>query len=230
MEYSDVLDAVEGKNMSKIRVLIAEDHTIVRQGFRKLVEGYDGFEVVGEAEDGLEAIEKAKALLPDIVIMDITMPELNGVEAARQIKKILPEVKIVILTMYADKKYINQALHAGAVCYLDKKSADTDLIAALQAAYHNEAFLSPSIHKIVVEDYVQHSKPEAEPNSLELLTPAERLILQLVAEGKGNKEMAHRLSISINTVRNHRANIRKKLNIHDVAGLTKYAVKKGLIK
>lgn len=216
--------------MSKIRVLIAEDHTIVRQGLYTLLKSHDNFEVVGEAKDGIEAIEKAKELLPDIVLMDITMPALNGVEATRQIKKILPEVKVVVLTMHTDKDYVHQILQSGAACYLDKESADTDLIAALQAAYHNKVFLSPSVSKIVVEDYVHHSKHEVETDSLELLTPRERAILQLVAEGCSNKEIARRLSVSVNTINNHRANIMRKLDIHDTAGLIRYSVKKGLIK
>lgn len=216
--------------MSKIRVLIAEDHTIVRQGLLTLLKSHDNFEVVGEAKDGIDAIEKAKELFPDIVLMDITMPGLNGVEATRKIKKILPEVKVVILTMHTDKDYVHQTFQAGATCYLDKESADTDLIAALQAAHHNKAFLSPSISKIVVENYVQHSKQETETDSLELLTSRERAILQLIAEGYSNKEIAHRLSISVNTINNHRANIMKKLDIHDTSGLIRYSVKKGLIK
>lgn len=216
--------------MSKINVLIAEDHTIVRQGLYSLLQSHDGFEVVGEAKDGVEAIEKTKKLLPDIVIMDISMPVLNGVEATKQIKKMFPEVKVVILTMHTDKDYIRQVFQAGAACYLSKESADTDLIAALYAAYHNKAFLSPAVSKIVVNNYVHHSKQEAETDSLEVLTSRERAILQLVAEGNSNKDIACRLSISINTINNHRAKIMRKLGIHDISGLTRYAVKKGLIK
>ncbi|MGR3309478.1 MAG: response regulator [Candidatus Brocadiales bacterium] len=215
--------------MSKIRVLIAEDHTIVRQGLSTLLRSHGSFEVVGEAKDGIEAIVKAKELLPDIILMDITMPGLSGVEATRQIKKTHPGVKIVILTMHTSKDYIHQSFQAGATCYLDKESADTDLIAALQAAYCNKAFFSPSISKIIMENYVYHTKHGTETDSLELLTPRERVIMQLICEGSSKKEIARRLYISVNTVNNHKANIMKKLKIHDTANLIRYAAKKGLI-
>jgi two-component system response regulator NreC len=216
--------------MSKIKVLIAEDHTIVRQGLYTLLKSHGNFEVIAEAKDGIEAIEKTKKLLPDIVVMDITMPVLNGIEATRQLKKLFPEIKVVILTMHTDKDYIRQAFQAGATCYLNKESADTDLIAALYAAYHNKTFLTPTISKIVAEGYVHDSKRGAESNSYELLTLREKTVLQLVAEGHSNKEMASRLSISANTINNHKSHIMRKLNIHDTAGLTRYAIKKGLIK
>lgn len=215
--------------MSKIRVLIAEDHTIVRQGISTLLKSHGGFEVVGEAKDGIEAIKKTDALLPDTIVMDITMPGLNGVEATREIKRTHPEVRIVILSMHSDLDHIHKIFQAGATGYLNKESADTDLIAALQAAYENKVFLSPSISKIVVENYVQHSKYKQKPDSLDTLTIKERSILQLIAEGHCNKEIARRLSVSLNTINNQRAKIMQKLNIHDVAGLTRFAAKKGLI-
>jgi DNA-binding NarL/FixJ family response regulator len=216
--------------MSKIKVLIAEDHTIVRQGLYTLLKSHGNFEVIAEAKDGIEAIEKTKVFLPDIVVMDITMPGLNGVEATRQIKKTFPWIKIVVLTMHNDNDYIRQVFQAGATCYLNKESADSDLIAALEAAYHNQTFLCPTASKIVVENYINQSEKETVQDSFELLTLREKIILQLIAEGHSNKEMATRLNISINTINNHRSHIMKKLDIHDTATLTKYALKRGLTK
>lgn len=216
--------------MSKIRVLIVEDHTIVRQVLSTLLNSQEDFEVVGEAKDGIEAIEKTVELIPDAVVMDITMPGLNGIEATRQIKKQFPDTKVVILTMHMDKDYIRQVFNAGATCYLNKESADTDLITALHAAYYNNAYLCPNISKILMENNIQHSKDEVLHDSFEKLTPREKSVLQLIAEGQGNKDIAERLNLSINTINNHRSNIMKKLDIHDIAGLTRYSVKKGLIK
>ncbi len=217
--------------MSKTRVLLADDHTIVRQGLRALLDSQEDIEVVGEAEDGRQAIENVKQLVPDIVVMDITMPSLNGIEATRQIKKLNPEIKVLVLTVHINEEYIYQVFQAGASGYLLKESAVSDLVSAINVAKKGEIFLSPSISKIIVKDYMKHAEGESGGfNSLNLLTGREREILQLIAEGRTNKETAHLLKLSVKTVDVHRAHIMGKLNIHDVTGLVKYSIKKGLIK
>ncbi|MGR3309479.1 MAG: response regulator [Candidatus Brocadiales bacterium] len=216
--------------MAKIRVLLVEDHTIVRQGLCMLLNAHDDFEVVGEAKDGIEAIEKTTEQRPDIVVMDITLPGLNGIEATRQIKSQFPEIKVVVLTMHNDKDYIRKVFQAGATCYLSKESADAEFISTLLSAYHNKAYLCPKISKLILENSIHQSRFKKATESLDLLTVREKIILQLIAEGHSSKEVANRLSISVNTINNHRSNIMKKLNIHDATGLTRYAVKKGLIK
>lgn len=217
--------------MSKTRVLLADDHTIVRQGLRALLDSQEDIEVVGEAEDGRQAIENVKQLVPDIVVMDITMPSLNGIEATRQIKKLNPEIKVLVLTVHINEEYIYQVFQAGASGYLLKESAVSDLVSAINVAKKGEIFLSPSISKIIVKDYMKHAEGGSGGfNSLNLLTGREREILQLIAEGRTNKETAHLLKLSVKTVDVHRAHLMGKLNIHDVTGLVKYSIKKGLIK
>jgi DNA-binding NarL/FixJ family response regulator len=216
--------------MNKIRVLLAEDHTIVRKGLRSLLDGEAGIEVIGEAEDGREAVEKVGQLLPDVVLMDITMPSLNGLEATRQIKKRFPEVKVVILTMHANEEYIFQILRAGASGYLVKQAAPTELLSAIQAAYRGESFLSPSISRKVIAEYIQQAEATAEKDSYDQLTDREREVLQLIAEGHPNREIADLLHISVKTVETHRANLMDKLDIHSTAELTRYAIRKGVIK
>jgi two-component system response regulator NreC len=216
--------------MDKIRVLLAEDHTIVRKGLRSLLDGEAGIEVIGEAEDGREAVEKVGQLLPDVVLMDITMPSLNGLEATRQIKKRFPEVKVVILTMHANEEYIFQILRAGASGYLVKQAAPTELLSAIQAAYRGESFLSPSISRKVIEEYIQQAEATAEKDSYDQLTDREREVLQLIAEGHPNREIAELLHISVKTVGTHRANLMDKLDIHSTAELTQYAIRKGVIE
>jgi two-component system response regulator NreC len=216
--------------MNKIRVLLAEDHTIVRKGLRSLLDGEAGIEVIGEAEDGREAVEKVGQLLPDVVLMDITMPSLNGLEATRQIKKRFPEVKVVILTMHANEEYIFQILRAGASGYLVKQAAPTELLSAIQAAYRGESFLSPSISRKVIEEYIQQAEATAEKDSYDQLTDREREVLQLIAEGHPNREIAELLHISVKTVGTHRANLMDKLDIHSTAELTQYAIRKGVIE
>ena len=215
--------------MNKIRVLLAEDHTIVRKGLRSLLDGEAGIEVIGEAEDGREAVEKVQQLLPDVVLMDIAMPGLNGLEATRQIKKRFPEVKVVILTMHANEEYIFQILRAGASGYLVKQAAPTELLSAIQAAYQGESFLSPSISRKVIEEYIQQAEATAENDSYDQLTDREREVLQLIAEGHPNREIAELLHISVKTVETHRANLMDKLDIHSTAELTQYAIRKGVI-
>ncbi|MCK5254596.1 MAG: response regulator transcription factor [Deltaproteobacteria bacterium] len=214
--------------MKNIKVVIADDHTILRQGIKALLDNQEGIEVVGEAKDGREAIKTIEELLPDVILMDIAMPGLNGLEATRRIKKKFPKVKVVVLTMHANEEYIFQILNAGADGYLVKETAFQDLISAINAVHKGEAFMSPSISKKVMTDYIQRAQGE-EKVGFDTLTTREREILQLVAEGNSNKKIAEALFISPKTVETHRAHIMDKLNIHDRAGLIKYAIRKGMI-
>jgi two-component system response regulator NreC len=216
--------------MSPIKVLLAEDHTIVRKGIRSLLDGVTDIEVIGEAEDGREAVEKVGQLLPDVVLMDNTMPILNGLEATRQIKKQFPHIMVLILTMHTDEEYIFQFLQAGASGYLVKKTAPKELVSAIKAVYRGDSFLSPSISKKVIEEYLRHGREtDARKDSYTQLTDREREVLQLIAEGFSNKEIAEQLHLSIKTVGNHRLNLMEKLDIHNVSDLTKYAIRKGII-
>jgi len=214
--------------MRKIKVVVADDHTILRQGIKALLDNQEGIEVVGEAKDGREAIKTIEELLPDVILMDIAMPGLNGLEATRRIKKKFPKTKVVVLTMHANEEYIFQILNAGADGYLVKETAFQDLISAINAVHKGEAFMSPSISKKVMTDYIQRAQGE-EKVGFDTLTTREREILQLVAEGNSNKKIAEALFISPKTVETHRAHIMDKLNIHDRAGLIKYAIRKGMI-
>ncbi len=212
-----------------VRVLLAEDHTIVRKGLRSLLNGEAGIEVIGEAEDGREAVEKVQQLLPDVVLMDIAMPGLNGLEATRQIKKRFPEVQVLILTMHANEEYVFQILRAGASGYVVKQAAPTELISAIRAAYRGDSFLSPSISKTIIQEYIRQAEAMAEKESYDKLTNREREVLQLIAEGRSNREIAGLLHISVKTVETHRANLMAKLDIHSTAELTQYAIRKGMI-
>jgi two-component system response regulator NreC len=215
--------------MPKIKVLLAEDHTIVRKGIRSLLDGEPDIEVVGEAEDGREAVEKVEELSPDIVLMDITMPHLNGLDATRQIKKMFPEVKVLGLTMYTNEEYILQLLQAGASGYLVKQTAPDELVSAIQAAHRGEAFLSPAVSKTIIEEYLRHNETTIQEDSYDKLTIREREILQLVTEGYSNREISEKLHISIKTVGVHRTNLMEKLDIHNTPELVKYAIRKGII-
>lgn len=216
--------------MNKIRVLIADDHTILREGVRTLLELYDDIEVVGEAADGKEAVEKAAQLCPDIVLMDIAMPGLGGLEATVEIRKISPKTRILVLTQYDDREYIYRFLKVGAAGYVLKKAAGTELVSAIRSVHQGGTFLYPSIASKVVEGYIRGEEPQAEEAAYERLTDREKQVLKLVAEGHGNKEIAELLSLSIKTVMGHRANIMEKLGIHNRTELVKYAIRKGLIQ
>jgi two-component system response regulator NreC len=213
--------------MSKIRVLLAEDHTIVRKGLRSLLDDEGGIEVVGEAEDGQQAIELVQRLLPDVVLMDITMPVLNGLEATRQIKKLFPQVKVVVLTVHSTEEYIFQILRAGASGYVVKQAAVSELVQAIQTVCRGDSFLSPSISRQVVEEYGRRA--EAMEDKYNKLTDREREVLQLITEGRSNREMATLLRISVKTVEAHRSRLMDKLGIHSTAELTRYALRKGII-
>ncbi len=217
--------------MSKIRVLLADDHTIVRQGLIALLESHEDIEVVGEAENGRQAFEKTEQISPDIVVLDITMPYLNGIEATRKIKKLNPEIKVIVLTVHDSEEYVHQILQAGASGYLLKESAVSDLVSAINAVNIGDVFLSPTISKVVVNDYIKHTGGESRAiDSLDVLTSREREVLQLIAEGHTNREVARLLKLSVKTINVHRTRIKEKLNISNTVGLVKYSIKKGMIK
>ena len=212
-----------------IRILLADDHTVMRNGLRLLLERQPNLKVVGEAADGREAVELCASDPPDVVVMDIAMPHLNGVEAARQIVNQNPKIAVAILSMHSDESYVIRSLKAGARAYLLKDSAEADLIEAIHAITNGKSFFSPAVSRILKEDYVrQLDKMDAE-DTYELLTNREREVLQLVAEGKSNKEVANLLNLSLYTVETHRTHILQKLNLHSVPELILYAVRKGII-
>lgn len=215
--------------MTRIKVLLAEDHTIVRKGIRALLDDVSDIEVVGEAENGREAIEQTARLSPDVVLMDHTMPVLNGLEATRQIKQQFPDIMVLILTMHTDEEYIFRFLQAGASGYLVKKTAPKELVSAINAIYRGDSYLSPTISKKVIDEYLRHAGQASQPDNYSLLTNREREILQLIAEGFSNKEIAKQLHLSVKTVGNHRISLMEKLDIHNVSDLTKYAIRKGII-
>lgn len=212
-----------------IRILLADDHAVMRRGLRALLEGHQDFSVVGEANDGREAVSLAESLKPDVVVMDLTMPNLNGTEAARQITSKFPHVAVIILSMHSDESYVLRALKAGARGYLVKESAEDDLINAIRTVSQGKAFFSPAVSKMLVEDYVRQLQDKDIEDSYELLTAREREILQLVAEGKSNKDVANMLNLSVYTVETHRSNVMEKLNLHTVPELILYAVRKGVV-
>jgi DNA-binding NarL/FixJ family response regulator len=212
--------------MKPVRILLAEDHTLVRAGIRALLESLENVEVVAEAADGREALRLAKEHHPDILLMDITMKELNGLEAAARLAKEQSAIRIIILSMHADQVYVRQALQAGAAGYLLKGADVTELELALKAVTRGDTYLSPAVSKDLVGDLLNGHVPAVNP--LNDLTPRQREILQLVAEGRTTKEIASRLDLSIKTVETHRAQLMERLNIHDVAGLVKFAIRVGL--
>jgi two-component system response regulator NreC len=215
--------------MKTIRILLADDHTVVRKGLRLLIESQAGFEVVADACDGRETVALAEKHQPDVVVLDVAMPVLNGIEAARQIFAKFPHIAIVFLSMHSDEGYVLKALKSGARAYLLKDSAEYDLTAAIKAVSEGKAFFSPSISKMLVEDYMRQMRERDVEDSYELLTTREREILQSLAEGKSNKEVAALLNLSPYTVETHRSNIFQKLNLHSSAELILYAIRKGVI-
>jgi DNA-binding NarL/FixJ family response regulator len=215
--------------MSKIRVLIADDHTLVREGIAAMLRFYEDVEVVGEASDGKEAIEKASEIKPDVVLMDIAMPGLGGLEATVEIKKLHPDMKIIVLSQYDDKEYVSRFLKAGVSGYLLKKAVGSDLIAAIKAVIKGESYLYPSIAVSVIDGYLGKEMPEVE-DPYEKLTDREHQVLKLIADGQSHKEIASTLGISAKTVVAHQTNISEKLDIHSRAGLIKFAIQKGVIK
>ncbi len=215
--------------MDRIRILLADDHTVVRDGLRVLLERQPGFEIAGEAADGIEAIRLAQETSPDIVLMDIAMPLLNGIEATRRIVAKCPKIAVVILSMHYDESYIIRSLKAGARGYLVKDSAKNDLIAGIRAAHEGRSFLSPKVSRVLQDEHMRQLESKGVEDSYDLLTDREREILQLVAEGRTNKEIANLLNISPYTIDTHRTHILQKLNLHSAPELILYAVRKGII-
>ena len=219
----------ETVGMANVRILLADDHNILRDGMRLLLERQPGFEVVGEAGDGREIVELAREQRPDVVVMDIAMPNMNGIEATRRIVEKHPHTGVVILSMHYDESYVLRSLKAGARAYLLKDALKAELISAIRAVAEGRSFFSPKISKILQEDYIGALGRKDADDSYELLTDREREILQLVAEGKTNKEIAGVLNVSLYTVDTHRTHILQKLNLHSVPELILYAVRKGII-
>jgi DNA-binding NarL/FixJ family response regulator len=213
----------------KIRILIADDHTLLRSGIRALLEDQPDFTIVGEAEDGREAVRLVHQLRPNVVLMDIAMPLLNGLEATRQIKREHPETKVLVLTMYDHEEYFRQMLEVGASGYIIKRAAAGELVAAIRAVHTGEAVLSPVITRLLLEDYLHRDagKSEADPDAL---SPREREVLQLIAEGKTSREIAEILNLSVKTVQSHRTSLMQKLDLHDRGDLIKYAIQKKIIE
>lgn len=215
--------------MAKLRILLGDDHTLVRQGFRKILEERREWEVVGEAGDGREAVRQALELQPNVAILDIGMPLLNGIDATRQIVRRAPDVRVLILSMHSDDPYVTRAIQAGAKGYLLKDSADTDLLRAVAAVAAGKSFFSPAVARVMLDDYVKHLTDRGIVDRYDTLSEREREIFQLVAEGRSNKDIADLLSISPATVETHRAHIFQKLDLHNAAEVVLYAVRRGII-
>lgn len=215
--------------MTALRILLADDHTVVRQGLRKVLEERPEWQVVAEAGNGRDAVRLAEEFRPDVAVVDVAMPLLNGIEATRQITKRAPQTKVLVLSMYSDEAYVTQMLKAGAIGYLLKDSADVDLLQAVQAVSQGKSFLSPAVARLMSDDYARQ-RGENAVDRYESLSEREREIFQLVAEGKTNKEMAALLFISPSTVETHRARIMEKLDLHSAAEIVLYAVRRGVIR
>jgi DNA-binding NarL/FixJ family response regulator len=215
--------------MAKIRVLLVDDHTVVRQGLRRILESDDEIEIVGESGDGRSAVELAQRQRPHVVVMDIALPELNGIEATRQITKRVEGTRVLVLTMHADDVYVRQSLKAGARGYLLKDSEDLDLLKAVKVIGRGGTFFSPAVSKVLLEGYLGDASGREIEDDLALLTDREREVLQLIAEGRTNKEVAAVLSVSINTVETHRKHIMEKLDLHNTAELVRFAIRKRLV-
>ncbi|MBL8209426.1 MAG: response regulator transcription factor [Bryobacterales bacterium] len=208
----------------KIRILLADDHRMVRQGFRMILDAQEDMEVIGEAGNGRDAVEMARSLKPEVVVMDVTMPELNGIEATRRIREAEPLVRVLALSVHRDGVYVREIVRAGAEGYILKESADSELIAAVRAVASGNSYLSPEVAGAVLKDYRKHAT-----NPLDLLSSREREVLQAIAEGKTNKEIATTLNLSVYTVDGHRTRIMEKLGLHSIGELVRFAVRNGLV-
>lgn len=216
--------------MKQIQILLADDHNILRQSLSLLLSKEDEFDVIGEAEDGIQAVELAEKLNPQVVLMDIAMPHLNGIEATRRIKRKHPDIKILVLTMHSDERYISQVLRAGASGYLLKDASKDELITAIKTVNRGESYLSPSISRKLIDDYIRISDDDLEDSTYSRLTNREREIFQLMTENRSSREIGEILAISPKTVKNHRANIMEKLDLHSQRDVLKYALSLGLIE
>jgi two-component system, NarL family, response regulator NreC len=212
-----------------VRILLADDHGIVRRGMRSLLDSEPGVEVVGEAANGREALKLLETLRPEMAILDVAMPMLNGIEVTAQAMKAFPELKVIILSMYADESYVVRALTAGARAYLLKEATEEDLLPAVRAVRGGRSFFSPAISSILLADYVRHLKQRGLEDSYDILSDREKEVLQLLAEGRSNKEAAAVLSLSLSTVETHRLKLMQKLGLHNTAEIVLYAVRKGII-
>lgn len=227
---AETTGATEHTVTPKIRVLLVDDHTILRAGLRMMIDAQPDIEVVGEASDGRQALAEAQRLQPDVVLMDITMPEMNGIEATRQLKRALDSTRVLILTMHENEEYLFQVLRAGASGYILKEAAGAELISAIRIVNSGRFYMSPSAQSMMVGDYLQRVRSGEERDSYSALTEREREILKLVAEGHTNNQIAERLFISPKTVDTHRTHIMDKLNLHSRAELVKYAMRRGLLE
>ncbi len=213
----------------RYKVLIADDHGVVRKGLRLLLEQYPELVVVGEAANGREAVTMAATLSPQVVVLDVAMPILNGIEAAEQILKVNSQLGVILLTMHADESYVLRALHAGVKGYLLKESAEEDLLSAIKSVANGKPFFSKAINEVLLEDYMRVLKQQGLSDTFDLLTSREKEVLQLLAEGRTNKEVATLLDVSPYTVESHRTNLMQKLNVHNTAEIVLYAVRKRLV-
>ena len=216
--------------MSAVRILVADDHTLFRQGLRRVLQEQPGWEVVAEASDGAEAVSRTVELEPHVAILDIAMPRLNGVDATRQIVRRLPDVRVLIVSMYSEEVFVSQALQAGAHGFLLKDAADSDLVRAVTDLLNGKSFFSPAVSKIVLDDYVRQLAARGVTDRFDTLSEREREVFQLIAEGHSNKDIAGVLNISPGTVETHRARIMEKLDVHSVAEIVLYAVRKGIVR
>ncbi len=215
--------------MSVLRILIADDHEVARKGIRSLLESHAGWEICGEASDGREAVACASKLRPDVLLLDIGMPNLNGLDAARQILAMAPEARILILTIHDSEQVVREVLAAGASGFLLKSDAGRDVVAAVEALQNRRTFFTPKVAQMMLDGYLR-PQSEADPSVQHVLTPREREVIQLVAEGKTTKEIATALSLSVKTAETHRTNLMRKLDLHSVADLTLYAVRNGIVQ
>ena len=215
--------------MPDINLLLVDDHQVVRTGLRMLLEGQPDLKIVGEADSGSQALEKARMLSPDVVVMDITLPDISGIEATRRLKEALPEIAVVALTIHEDEQYFFEMLQAGASGYVPKRAAPEDLIASIRAAFAGEIYIYPSLAKALVADFLVRSAQDTEKASLDGLTSREQEVLSLLAEGLSNDEIGESLQISRHTVARHRENLMRKLALHSRSELVKYAIRKGII-
>ncbi len=210
-----------------IKIILADDHKILREGLKQLLSKESGFEVIGEAQDGRTAVQLAKKLSPDVMIMDIGMPDLNGIEATRQIKSVKPDIKIITLSMHEDRRFIKEMFKAGATGYLLKDMAFENLVKAIQSVMNNQIYLCPKLSDLFLNEFIRTPSTDL-PTVFSELTPREREVLQFIAEGRSTKEIAGKLQVSVKTIETHRLQIMGKLDMHNIADLTKYAIREGL--